>query len=101
MTKAERILQLYDGARTTRQIAEIIHGGPVTDKEMAYVRVVLRQRFGTRRSDTDRRYHMSSLGRTTRRKRFKERYDSEPAFRERHLLFCARRYCARKAEARQ
>lgn len=50
MTKAERIMQLYDGVRTPREIAEMVDCHP------AYVRVVARQRKGGGMSEKDRRY---------------------------------------------
>ena len=53
MTKAQQILDLDNGKRTTRAIADIIGCLP------AYVRVVLRQRMGTGESDIDRRYRRS------------------------------------------
>lgn len=50
ISKQAQILALYDGVRTTREIAEIVGCDP------AYVRVVARQRKGLGPSDADRRY---------------------------------------------
>ena len=61
-TKAQRILALYDGRRTTGEIAEIV------GCHSAYVRVVARQRKGNARSEHDHRYANSSLGIATRLK---------------------------------
>ena len=62
MTKKQQILNLYDGKRSTSQIASIVGCLP------EYVRVVARQRKGKAQSEIDRRYLQSSLGQTTRRK---------------------------------
>lgn len=70
MTKAQRILELYDGVRTTNEIAEIVGCLP------AYVRVVARQRKSSGVSESDRRYLTSPLGRTTIRQRQKRVWSS-------------------------
>ncbi len=57
MTKAAEILSLYDGARSTREIAKIVGCLP------EYVRVVARQRRGAGVSEIDVRYRTSPLGR--------------------------------------
>jgi hypothetical protein len=62
MTKAEQILALYDGSRSTREIADIVGCDP------AYVRVAARQRKGGSRSEIDKRYVASPLGKETKRK---------------------------------
>jgi hypothetical protein len=62
MTKAQQILALYDGKRSTREIAEIVGCDP------AYVRVAARQRHGGSRSEIDKRYVASPLGKETKRK---------------------------------
>jgi len=114
MTKAEHILSLYDGKRSTSDIAAIVGCRP------EYVRVVARQRKGTGYSDIDRRYVSSTLFRSTRRARYRERmadpkfreqrlkemrdyfrshYQADPKFRERHLERAARYKRRRKAEA--
>ena len=78
-SKAAYIMELDDGERTPREIAEIVYG-EATEARMAYVRVV-RKRQGGCRSENDRRYVSSPLGRATTRKRFAERYHSDPEFR--------------------
>lgn len=62
-TLADKILSLNDGKRSTRDIAEAVYRREVGDKELAYVRIVLRQRKGSKCSETDFRYVRSSLGR--------------------------------------
>lgn len=76
-TKAQRILDLYDGVRTTREIAAIVGCRP------EYVRVVARQRQGTSMSDIDRRYRSSSLGRATFNKYQSHRWATDPEYRRR------------------
>lgn len=56
MTKAEHIMSLWDGKRTTGQIARKVGCLP------EYVRVVVRQRKGRGMSENDRRYRQSPLG---------------------------------------
>ena len=66
MTMATDILALADGKRTTRQIAERVYAErPISDKQMAYVRVVIRQRRGTKPSQADSKYSKSRLGQIT------------------------------------
>ncbi len=64
MTKAQRILALDDGIRTTREI------GGIVDCDPAYVRVVLRQRKGGAQSEIDRRYMDSPLGQASRKRTY-------------------------------
>lgn len=52
-SKAQQILALYDGKRTTREIADEVGCDP------AYVRVVARQRKGRGESAADKRYARS------------------------------------------
>ena len=56
MTKSEQIMSLYDGQRTTSEIAAIVGCRP------SYVRVVARQRQGKGLSDIDRKYRQSPNG---------------------------------------
>lgn len=63
MSKQAQILALYDGVRTTREIADIVGCG------MSYVRVVARQRKGRSMSEIDIRYLTSERGRATTRAR--------------------------------
>ena len=63
MTKAQRIMKLYNGVRTTAEIAKIV------GCDAAYVRVVARQRRGCGQSEIDRRYASSALGQATTAKR--------------------------------
>lgn len=62
MTKASQIMALHKQGKTTRQIAEAVYGlqpdcmPKVVDKYMAYVRVVVRQRKGSGRSEHDLKY---------------------------------------------
>lgn len=56
MTKSAQILALYAQGKSTREIAD--HVGT----NIAYVRVVARQRKGGGESETDRRYRSSPLG---------------------------------------
>lgn len=56
-TKSDQIMALYDGVRTTKQIAEIVGCRP------EYVRVVARQRKGSGSSEIDLRYRASPLWR--------------------------------------
>ena len=62
MSKAKQIMALYDGKRTTREIAEIVGCGD------SYVRTVARQRKGLGVSENDRRYRATELGRASRRR---------------------------------
>lgn len=59
MTLAAKIMKLYDGKRTTREIADTL------GCRIEYVRVVARQRKGGTRSEIDRRWAHSPLGRAT------------------------------------
>lgn len=83
MTKAQKILELHQAGKTTREIATRIYGIPrnapkaVADKKMAYVRVVIRQRRGSASSEIDKRYWASPLYRTWRRKWRMERRAEE------------------------
>ena len=56
MTKSEQILALYDGKRTTREIADIVGCG------VPYVRVVARQRKGGSMSKHDKKYRIKKAG---------------------------------------
>ena len=62
MSKSALIMSLYDGKRTTRQIADIVGCAP------EYVRVVARQRKGGSYSETDRRYLASKRGQAARKR---------------------------------
>ena len=64
MTKSAQIKQLYDGVRTTREIADIVGCRP------EYVRVVARQRQGNGISEIDKRYMSSPLGQHAISKRY-------------------------------
>lgn len=57
MTKSEQIMSLYDGTRTTTEIAAIV------GCNTSYVRVVARQRKGRGVSDIDRKHRASDSGR--------------------------------------
>lgn len=114
MTKAQRILKLYNGKRTTREIAEIV------GCNQAYVRVVARQRRGGSYSEIDLRYLQSPLGQKMRaetqarwrkanpekiremqRNYKRRRYHSDPEYRKRCLDWISRyRMAKRRAEAR-
>ena len=82
-SKVERIRRLWDGKRTTKEIATIVGCMP------EYVRVVARQRKFHGVSDIDRRYYRKpgklEAVRKAKRERFKERYWSDPEFREQQL----------------
>ena len=78
MTKAEQILKLYDGSRTTREIAVLVG---TTD---SYVRTVARQRKDTGTSEHDRRYLQSSLGKQQTSDRNKRRWATNVNYRLRH-----------------
>lgn len=61
----DKIMRLYDGKRTTREIAERVYGAPATKAQLAHVRVVARQRKGRGHSEIDKRWWATP--------RFKER----------------------------
>lgn len=90
-SKTQRILGLYDGVRTTKEIAEAVGCLP------EYVRVVARQRMGQAESDIDRRYRYSPLGRASKRAYRKRRYHSDPEFRERVLKHRMNSYYRKRA----
>jgi hypothetical protein len=108
MTKAQQILALYDGQRTTTEIAEIVGCGT------AYVRTVARQRKGAGLSEFDRRYKASPLGRAMQsramkayRKRIKDehgvsyetvRLRANPEARARKIAWNRDYYYRKKAE---
>jgi hypothetical protein len=108
MTKAEKILALYDGKRTTREIADIV------GCDTPYVRVVARQRKGTGKSVHDKRYSASPLGKLSRSRSnhaYREnckakygvtanghRYRTDPEFRKRKLAENMARYYRKKAQ---
>lgn len=77
MTKSSQILSLYNGIRTTREIAVIVGCDP------AYVRVVARQRMGGAESAIDLRYRTSPLGRLIIAARTRTLYASDPEYRAR------------------
>ena len=82
-TKAQMIMDLHAKGKTTRQIALAIYGpmaGKVLQTKMAYVRVVCRQRGGSGRSDTDRKY-LDGGGRARAAARINVRYRTDPEFR--------------------
>lgn len=56
MSKAAQIMSLYDGVRSTKEIAQIVGCAD------SYVRVVARQRKGGSCSEIDRRYLNSERG---------------------------------------
>lgn len=62
MSKAKQIMRLYDGKRSTREIAAIVGCRP------EYVRVVARQRKGKGASEIDVRYLASAKGQRVVRK---------------------------------
>lgn len=68
MTKAQRILKLYDqaiGTMPERKIPKFVAAEIGTSD--SYVRTVARQRLGTSKSEAERRYLASPLGMKTRR----------------------------------
>lgn len=79
MTKAQRILRLNNGKRSTREIADAVGCLP------EYVRVVLRQRYRDGQSvmsEADRRYLASPHGKAakkTKDDRYHERLYSDPS----------------------
>jgi hypothetical protein len=83
-------MALHRRGKTTRQIAEAVYDlkpncmAKTIDKYMAYVRVVVRQRKGEGRSEHDIRY-MENGGRDLQNNSRRDRYASDPAFRERRL----------------
>ena len=89
VTKAQRILDLYDGKRTTTEIAKIVGCLP------EYVRVVARQREGGRSSKSDRKYRTSPKGMKKKKAYERKHYHEDPAFREKHLFRCHRWYWER------
>ncbi len=90
MTKKEQIMALHAKGKTTRQIAEAVYGlqpdcmAKTVDKYMAYVRVVTRQRKGAGHSKNDRKY-LENGGRDLQNNRRRDRYASDPAFRQYRL----------------
>ncbi len=103
MTKAQMILDLHKQGKTTRQIAEAVYGlqpdcmARAIDKHMAYVRVVVRQRRGSRRSATDQRY-LDSGGYAKAAARHMERYKTDPEFRARSAARTAAWQIANRAK---
>ena len=93
-SKKDRIMALHKQGKTTRQIAAKIYllqtdaPSDEWDRKMAYVRVVIRQRKGTGRSPTDRRY-MAAGGQEAWNARRRLRWQTDSAYRERELLRCA------------
>ena len=67
MTKTQHILSLYDGKRSTSEIAEIVGCHP------AYVRVVARQRRGRSHSEVEERYLKKRYGTKTLTAAWRER----------------------------
>jgi hypothetical protein len=74
MSKAKQIMALYDGKRTTREIADIVGCLP------EYVRIVARQRRGAGLSEADKRYSSSSLGKETARKYKSDNLDAARSY---------------------
>jgi hypothetical protein len=96
VTKAERILELYDGKRTTGEIARIVG---TTD---SYVRVVARQRKSGQ-SAIDARHYIKKFGGPTLKdaNRIRARVArADPAYRARERELANYRYRVRKAKAR-
>jgi hypothetical protein len=93
INKASWILDLYDGKRTTREIADMVGCSD------AYVRVVARQRGPSGISDIDRRYVSSNLKRIKdwQVKYQRNRYRTDPEFRERKLESARNCYLKRRA----
>ena len=52
----DQIMLFHDGIRSTREIADLVYGEPATSAQVAYVRVVTRQRKGTASSKADLAY---------------------------------------------
>lgn len=91
MTKAQQILELYDGTRTTNEIAGIVGCRP------DYVRVVARQRKGGGQSDIDRRYLQTPAGRKAHLDGVRRWRIANP---EKYRELNRRSYLKRRAEAR-
>jgi hypothetical protein len=91
MTKAQQILDLYDGIRTTTEIAKVVGCDP------AYVRVVARQRFGSGQSEIDRR-HWENGGRERVRDYMRNRRHADPEYRERTNRHCRNSQARRRAQ---
>jgi hypothetical protein len=92
-TKSQRILALYDGKRTTKEIAKIV------GCRQEYVRVVSRQRKG-KSSTHDLRYRSSFLGKASQRATNANRRDAMNAYEKELLRTCDKakaRAAARKA----
>lgn len=111
MTKAEQIMRLHRQGKTTRGIATAVYGLPddapnsITDKRMAYVRVVLRQRQG-HSSLSDKRY-LSTKGNRRRRVRYRDdpiyrerRNELTKAWRQANREYCNAQRRARRAQLR-
>ncbi len=96
MTKAQQIMNLHKQGHSTREIAEAVYGQQPDyaswDRKMAYVRIVIRQRKGTRYSANDGRYLMRKFGGKTPREahklRQRERY-RDPAYRKQQAVYMA------------
>ena len=88
ITKAARILALHAKGKTIHEIAMAVYG-EASDKRMAYVRVVTRQRRGSQ-SEIDKRYETSVGGRQARSANFKYRWAHDEAFREYRNAACRR-----------
>ena len=92
-TKSEKILELYAQGLSTRAIAEIVGTSD------SYVRVVARQRKGSKQSENDRRYCTSERGRRKRAasnaKYARERYARDEKYRQR-VLEAHRQWRARR-----
>lgn len=85
MTKSDQIRQLYDGVRTTREIAEIVGCLP------EYVRVVARQKRAANTRYAKRRYHSDPEFRAKIIARnaayLMRRYREDPEYRARLLAY--------------
>lgn len=68
MKLKDRIMQLHDGKRSTREIADLVYGEPATRTQMAYARIVIRQRKGGALSPIDKKY-LDTGGRVLQRAR--------------------------------
>ena len=93
-TKSQKIMALYDGTLTTREIAWTVGCDP------AYVRVVARQRKGGAESAIDLRYRKSPLGRMMIAARARIRYASNPEYRARKN-WLAREWARKNLERRR
>ena len=101
VTKSQRILVLYAEGKTTRQIAEIVLGlsrdapHKESDRKMAYVRAVARQRRG-KTGAVQKRYEISNRDRLIIYKRVRRRERLETKDGRRRERLAKKRYLARR-----